>query len=113
GVADAKQWKLTPVPSSQYQGYAQFGLLPLAGGALAPGGSVAFSLSAIQVATTPGAASLQLIVYTTDQQQQQPQWQGSLGVQLTTPSTTPSITRYSITPADPQTLTTLQGQQVV
>lgn len=91
------------------QGYAAFALLPVEGtGAIAPGGSVAFVLTGVAVNTIAGTAVLRWEAKTSVGA-----WATTSSIQLTTPSTTPTITRYSITPADPQTLTTLQGQTVV
>jgi hypothetical protein len=90
-------------------GYAAFALLPVDGiGAIAPGGSVAFVLTGVAVDTIAGTAVLRLQAKTSAGV-----WAPTSSIQLTTPSTTPTITRYSITPADPQTLTTLQGQTAV
>jgi hypothetical protein len=91
------------------EGYAALVLLPDDGeGAIAPGGSVAFILTGVKVNTVAGTAVLRLQAKTSAGA-----WAPTPSIQLTTPSTTPTITRYSITPADPQTLTTLQGQTVV
>jgi hypothetical protein len=91
------------------QGYAAFALLPDDGeGAIPPGGSVAFVLTGVTVNTVAGNAVLRLEARTSAGL-----WTPTSQIELTTPSTTPTITRYSITPANPQTLTTLQGQAVV
>ena len=90
-------------------GYAAFTLIPDDGeGAIPPGGSVAFTLTGVNVNTVAGNAVLQLQARTSAGL-----WTPTCQIELTTPSTTPAITRYSIPPANPQTLTTLQGQAVV
>ena len=93
------------------EGYAAFELLPDDGeGAIPPGGSVAFMLTGVKVNTAvgTGTATLRLEAKTSAGL-----WTQPCPIQLTTPGTTPTITRYSITPADPQTLSTLEGQPVV
>ena len=102
-------WTLSPAaapPSNP--GYAAFALIPDdSEGAIPPGGSVAFILTGVNVNTVAGNAVLQLEARTSAGL-----WTPTCQIELTTPSTTPAITRFSITPADPQTLTTLQGQSV-
>jgi hypothetical protein len=101
-------WTFTPDPDPQ-PGCAAFDLLPDDGiGEIPPGGSVAFTLNGVEVNTVPGTATLQLQAQTSAGT-----WTPTCQITLTQPSTIPTITRYSITPADPQTLTTLQGQPVV
>ena len=97
-----------PVPPRD-QGCAAFLLTPDDGvGAIAPGGSVAFTLTGVSVNTVAGTAVLRLEGKTSAGA-----WAPTCPIQLTTPSTTPAITRHGITPGNPQTLITLQGQTVV
>jgi hypothetical protein len=90
-------------------GYAAFELLPKDGvGSIPSGGSVAFMLAGVKVATVVGRAALALQARTSVGS-----WSTDAFVELTAPSATPTITHYSVTPADPQTLRTCQGQSVV
>jgi hypothetical protein len=91
------------------QGYAAFALLPNDGkGAIPPGSSVAFVLTGVTVNAIAGTAVLRLEAKTSAGSS----WAPTFPITLTTPSTTPTIMRYTIIPAEPQTLTTLQGQTV-
>ena len=106
--ANTRGWTFEATASPQ-EGYVAFRLLPNDGvGAIAPGGSVAFTLSNVKVNTAPGAAVLRFEAKTSLDT-----WTTTAVIELTTPSTTPMITRYSVTPADPQTLKTMQGQSVI
>lgn len=107
-ITSGWSFKRAPVPPSD-QGYAAFVLTPDDGvGAIAPGGSVAFTLTGVSVNTVAGTAVLRLEGKTSAGV-----WAPTGPIQLTTPSTTPTITRHGITPGNPQTLITLQGQTVV
>jgi hypothetical protein len=95
-------------------GYVAFDLLPNDGiGEIPPGGSVAFTLSGVKVNTVPGTATLQLSAEIAINNSPPESWTPTAQITLTQPNTIPTITRYSIKPNDPQTLTTLQGQPVV
>jgi hypothetical protein len=92
-----------------YEGYVAFELIPDDGeGRIAPGGSVAVTLTGVDVNTAVGTAVLQLQAKTSAGL-----WTPSCQISLTAPGTTPTITRYTITAADPRTLKTLLGQSVV
>jgi hypothetical protein len=105
--AQTAEWSFNPMVSPK-DGYLAFVLLPTGDGTLAPGDGVAFTLAGVQVAGVAGPAVLDFTVVTSVGK-----WSQAVVIQLTTPSATPTITHYSVTPADPQTLTTLQGQPVV
>ena len=101
-------FKPTSTPPSD-PGYVAFALHPDDDqGAIAPGGSVAFILTGVKVNTVAGSAVLRLEAKTSAGL-----WTPTRTIELTTPDTKPTITNHGITPADPQTLTTLQGQAVV
>jgi hypothetical protein len=103
-------WSFGPTTTPPHEeGNAAFELLPQdSEGAIPPEGSVAFILTGVNVNTGAGTAMLRLEAKTSAGL-----WTPTRPVQLTTPGTKPTITNHGITPADPQTLITLQGQAVV
>lgn len=103
-------WTFAPVSAPpDDEGYAAFELIPNDGeGRIAPGGSVAVTLTGVDVNTAVGTAVLQLQAKTSAGP-----WTPSSQITLTAPGTTPTITRYTVMAADPRTLRTLQGQSVV
>ena len=107
-ITSGWSFKSTSAPSSD-PGYAAFTLTPDDDkGAIAPGDSVAFILTGVNVNTVAGSAVLRLEAKTSAGL-----WTPTRTIELTTPDTKPTITNHGVTPADPQTLTTLQGQAVV